>query len=170
MPAYRGVLTRVGSKEGDMIVNSSGNSAVGNVRVSGKVSVIEIGKVTLRDVGCTNDIYDLMDPGRDVTLYVHRHFFNKPIVIGIKHMDSGRVYMMRFGTLIASALSYVLIYPLLILAGAFLIGMMGGKDGGIMSTLAVLFIVGGFGLCAWTAGMLVKNYFVWRGGPDGLAG
>ena len=55
MPAYRGLLKRVGSKEGDMIVNSSGNSAFGNVRVSGKVSVIEIGDTMLRDVGCTRD-------------------------------------------------------------------------------------------------------------------
>ncbi len=162
MPAYRGILTRVGSKEGDMIVNSSGNSAVGNVRVSGKISIIEIGAVTLRDVGCTNDIYDLMDAGRDVTLYVHHHFFGKPIVIGIKHMDTGKTFMIRFGTLIANTLSYLLIYPLLILVGGFMIGLMGGKNGGFMSTLAILFILGGLGFCVWTAGMLVKNYMRWR--------
>ena len=162
MPVYRGVLKRVGAKEGDMIVNSSGSSAVGNVRVSGKISIIEIGDVVLRDVGCTNDIYDLMDAGRDVTLYVHRHFINKPIVIGIKHMDTGKTYMMRFGTLFASALSYLIIYPLLFLVAGFMVGMMGGKDGGFMSTLGVLVIVGGFGLCVFTAGMLVKNWLAWR--------
>jgi hypothetical protein len=162
MPVYRGVLHRVGAKEGDMIVNSSGNSAVGNVRVSGKVSIIEIGDVTLRDVGCTNDIYDLMDAGRDVTLYVHRHFINKPVVIGIEHMDTGKKYMMRLSTLFANALSYLIIWPLLFIAAGFLLGMMGGKGGGIMSTLGVLVIVGGFGLCLYMAVMLVKNYFAWR--------
>ena len=145
-----------------MIVNSSGNSAVGNVRVSGKISIIQIGDVTLRDVGCTNDLYDLMDPGRDVTLYVHRHFFNKPVVIGIRHMDTGKTYMMRMGTLLASAASYLLIHPLLFVVAGFMLGLMGGKDGGLMSTLGMLVIIGGLGLCVYTAAMLLKNYFTWR--------
>lgn len=162
MPAYRGLLKRVGSKEGDMIVNSSGNSAVGNVRVSGKVSMIEIGDTMLRDVGCTRDIYDLLEPGREAVLYVHRHFFGKPIIIGIKYLDDNRTYMIRFGSLVAATLSYLLIYPLLVLVGGFMIGLMGGKDGGFMSTLAILVIVGGLGLCVFTAAMLVKNWFGWR--------
>lgn len=162
MPAYRGLLKRVGSKEGDMIVNSSGNSAVGNVRVSGKVSMIEIGDTMLRDVGCTRDIYDLLEPGREAVLYVHRHFFGKPIIIGIKYLDDDKTYMIRFGSLVAATLSYLLIYPLLVLVGGFMIGLMGGKDGGFMSTLAILVIVGGLGLCVFTAGMLVKNWFGWR--------
>lgn len=162
MPAYRGLLKRVGSKENDMIVNSSGNSAVGNVRVSGKVSMIEIGDTMLRDVGCTRDIYDLLEPGREAVLYVHRHFFGKPIIIGIKYLSDNRTYMIRFGSLVAATLSYLLIYPLLVLAGGFMIGLMGGKDGGFMSVLAILVIIGGLGLCAVTAGMLVKNWFSWR--------
>ena len=163
MPQYRGVIRRVGAKEGDMIVNSAGAGAVGNVRVSGKVSVIEIGDTMLRDVGCTRDIYDLIDPGREAILYVHNHFFNKPVVIGIKYLDDGKTHMIRFGTLIASALGYLLLYPLLVLVGGFMLGMLGGKDGGVMSTLAVLFIIAGLGFCAWTAGMLVKNWFAWKG-------
>jgi len=162
MPAYRGLLKRVGSKENDMIVNSRGNSAVGNVRVSGKVSLIEIGDTLLRDVGCTRDIYDLLEPGREAVLYVHRHFFGKPIIIGIKYLDDNRTYMIRFGSLVAATLSYLLIYPLLVLVGGFMIGLMGGKDGGLMSTLAILVIIGGLGFCVFTAGMLVKNWFSWR--------
>ena len=162
MPAYRGLLKRVGSKAGDMIVNSSGGSAFGNVRVSGTVSLIEIGDTLLRDVGCTRDLYDLLEPGREAVLYVHRHFFGKPIVIGVKYPDANRTVMIGFGSLVAATLSYLLVYPLLVLVGGFMIGMMGGKGGGFMSTLAVLVIVGGLGFCAFNAGMLVKNWVGWR--------
>lgn len=156
MTKYCGKLVRVGSKEGDMMINSG--SAMSTVRVSGKVSIIEIGDTTLRDVGCTNDLYDLLDPGRDACLWVHHHFMRKPVIVGVKYRDDGKVYNLRFGTLVASALSYLLIYPLLILVGGMMIGLMGGKGGGFMSTLAVLFIVGGLGLCVWNAVMLVKVY------------
>jgi hypothetical protein len=77
-------------------------------------------------------------------------------------MDTGKKYMMRLSTLFANALSYLIIWPLLFIAAGFLLGMMGGKGGGIMSTLGVLVIVGGFGLCLYMAVMLVKNYFAWR--------
>lgn len=162
MPAYRGILRRVGRKDGDMIVNANANSAVGNVRVGGKISIIEVGDTTLRDVGCNNDIYDLMDVGRDVTLYVHNHFFRKPIVIGIKHMDTGRTTMMRMGSLIANAMSYLLIYPLLFVVAGFAIGLMGGKDGGFMGMLGIGVVFAGFALSVLMAVMLVKTYVVSR--------
>jgi len=36
MAEIRGVMTRIGAREGDMIVNSSGNSAVGNSASRGR--------------------------------------------------------------------------------------------------------------------------------------
>jgi hypothetical protein len=66
MPQYRGILKRVGSKDGDMYVNSG--SAMSTVRVAGKISIIEIGDTVLRDVACPKDLYDLLDPGRDPKL------------------------------------------------------------------------------------------------------
>lgn len=130
--------------------------------MAGKISVVEIGDVTLRDVGCNMDLYDLLDPGRDAILYVHNHFFRKRVIIGVKYPDTGKVYMMRFGTLVASALAYVLIYPLLAVAAGFMIGMMGGKDGRFMGTLGILVMLGAFAYCVYTAAMLVRNYMRWR--------
>lgn len=43
-----------------------------------------------------------------------------------------------------------------------MVGMMGGKDVGVMSTLGMRAIVVGFGLCAFMAGMPVKNWLAWR--------
>ncbi len=58
MAEIRGAMTRIGSREGEPIVNASNRSAIGNVRVAGKIRVIEIGGTTLRDVGCKHDCHD----------------------------------------------------------------------------------------------------------------
>lgn len=42
MAEIRGVTTRIGGREGDMIVDSSNDSAIGNVRVAGKISVVKV--------------------------------------------------------------------------------------------------------------------------------
>ena len=89
MKEYRGILKRIGAKEGDMIVNTRANSSVGNVRVSGSVSVVEIGDTVLRDVGCTRDIYDLLDVGKSAILYVHYKNFRKPIILGVAYPAEG---------------------------------------------------------------------------------
>lgn len=157
MAEYRGVLKRVGSKEGDVFVNA-GNSAVGTVRVSGKVSVIEIGDTTLRNVGCNADLYDLLDPGRDATLFVHRHYWRMPVVLGVKYMDDGKKYVMGFGTLFASVLAYLILYPIFAIVAGFMVGLMGGKNGGFMSTLGVLIIVAGIIAAIVNAVLLVRVY------------
>lgn len=157
MAEYRGVLKRVGSKEGDMYVNA-GNSAVGTVRVAGKVSVIEIGDVTLRDVGCNADIYDLLDPGRNAILFVHYHYWRKPVVLGVKYLDDGKKYLMGFGTLFASVLSYLIFYPIFAVIAGFMVGLMGGKDGGFMGMLGILIIIAGIGAAIVNAVLLVKVF------------
>jgi hypothetical protein len=158
MAEIRGVMTRIGAREGDMIVNSSNNSAVGNVRVAGKISVVQIGDVTLRNVGCNTDIYDLLDINRDAILFVHYHYWRKPIILGVKYLDDGKKYLMGFGIMFASVLAYLIFYPLFAIVAGFMVGLMGGSKGGIMSTLGVVIIFAGIGLAIANAVVLVKAY------------
>lgn len=153
MKEYRGILKRIGDKEGDMIVNSArGGGAVGNVRVSGSVSVIEIGDTMLRNVGCTRDIYALLDQGKNAVLYVHYHFFHKPIIIGVSYPDEGRTFAMPFISMFANAVTYLVMYPLMFLIGGLVSTMFLGK-------LGYLIVIGGLGLCGWNAWTLVAGYF-----------
>ncbi len=152
MQEYRGILKRIDSKEGDMIVNSRGAGAIGNVRVSGSVSVIEIGTTMLRNVGCTRDLYDLLDPGKNAILYVHYHFFTKPVILGIGYPDEGRTFSVPFMTMFANAVMYIVMYPLLFLVF------------GLMSTviigdaLGVLLVVAGLGVSLYNVLTFVWGY------------
>lgn len=164
MPTYCGTITRVGNKEGDMYVNSG--SAMSTVRVSGKVSVIEIGGTVLRDVGCTNDIYDLLDPGRDACLYVHLHLLRKPIVLGVKYAEGNRKFVVGLGTIIASVIGGLIGLGLLGIAIAFLVGavfgaVFGEGAGSIVGILCYLAILG---FLVWDMAMMVKCYLAARAG------
>lgn len=155
MAEIRGVMTRIGSREGDMIVNASNRSAVGNVRVAGKISVIEIGGTTLRDVGCNTDLYDLLDTDRDAILFVHYHYWRKPMILGVKYLDDGKKYLMRAGTMIASVLAYLIFYPIFaIIAGVFVAAM----GGSVMNTVGGLVVLTGIGLAIANAFLLSKVY------------
>jgi hypothetical protein len=152
MAEIRGVMTRIGAREGDMIVNSSNNSAVGNVRVAGKISVVQIGDVTLRNVGCNTDIYDLLDINRDAILFVHYHYWRKPIILGVKYLDDGKKYLMGFGIMFASVLAYLIFYPIFAVIAGALIGAMGG----IMGVVGTIIVIGGIGLAIANAFIMSK--------------
>lgn len=146
MPKYCGIIKRVGNKEGDLWINSG--SAMSNVRVSGKVSVIEIGDTMLRNVGCTNDIFDLLDLGRDACLFVH-YKWKTPIILGVKYSDGDKKYLIGLGTIFASIFSS-LFFPVLI--GGFLGLILTPGPIGILIFLAIV------GLPAWNVVKLLKVY------------
>ncbi len=148
---YRGTLKRVGSLTGGGMVTSGG--AVGNVRVANEITVLEIGDKMLRNVRCTEDLFDLLDPGREACVYIFRHFFYKPVLLGVRY-DDGKKYTITAGQIIASILAYILIFPLLAIVSGFMIGLMGGKEGGFMGGLGVTWIVGGV-LLSWVQAILL---------------
>lgn len=156
MQKYTGILSRVGSLDGGGWI-SSGN-AVGNVRVTGKISIIEIGDKTFRNVPCSSDLYDLLDPGQEACLYIFRHFFVKPVVIGVKYPVSGKKYTLTFGQALASVLAYILLFPLTIGFTGMCIGLMGGKEGGLLGMLGIAWVVGGIGLSWLCSVWLLINY------------
>lgn len=160
MPTYCGTIKRVGNKEGDMYVNSG--SALSTVRVSGKVSVIEIGDAVLRDVGCTNDIYDLLDPGNEACLYVHNQLRRKPIVLGVKYPDSNRKFVMSLGTIIGSVIGGLIGHSFIGGAIALLIGLISGSmfgeaAGTVVGMVSFLAIVA---FVIWDLVSMLKCYFV----------
>ena len=157
MQKYCGILKRVGSLDGGGYITSGG--AVGNVRVTGKITVIEVGDKVLRNVPCNSDLYDLLDPGENVCLYIFRHFFHKPVVIGVKYLSDGRKYTLTFGQAIASVLAYILIFPMIIVVTGFCIGLMGGKEGGFLGTLGVAWIILGTAASWLCSVWLLVSYF-----------
>lgn len=151
MQTYSGVLKRVGSRE-EIFITS--NQPAGNVRTGGEISIVEIGDTVLRKPRCPSDLYDVLDPGREAYLYIFRHFFYKPVIIGVKYPDDGKKYTITLGQALGSAAQYVLLWPLLFIFSGFMIGLMGGKEGGIMAIMAMLWIFGGIGL-AWLSAVLL---------------
>ncbi|MBE9607665.1 hypothetical protein IAI18_22565 [Acetobacteraceae bacterium H6797] len=134
-----------------MIINTNSNSAVGHVRVSGKVSVVEIGDTVLRDVGCTRDIYDLLDVGKNAVLYVHFNNLRKPIILGVAYPEERRGFVVPLMAVIASTIMSLFLYPILsILLGLVLSGING--------ILGVLVIFGGLGLTSYGVFTLIKGY------------
>jgi hypothetical protein len=151
MKEYRGILKRLGAKEDDMIVNSNGNSAVGNVRVSGKVSVVEIGDTVLRDVGCTRDIYDLLDVGKDMTLYVYFNNTRKPVILGVAYPAEHRGFTVPLMAIVANTIMSLFLWPIVsVLAGAVL--------SGVNVALGVLVMLAGFGLTIYGVVSLILGY------------
>ncbi|NKJ45102.1 MULTISPECIES: hypothetical protein [unclassified Novosphingobium] len=151
MKKLRGILKRVGAKEGDMIVNTRTNSSVGNVRVSGKVSVIEIGDTVLRDVGCTRDIYDLLDVGKDAILYVHFNNFKKPTILGVAYPQDGRGFMVPMMAIIANTIMSLFLYPIV----SIILGLI---VAGISGVLGLLVGLGGIGFTVYGVVNLIKGY------------
>jgi len=151
MEEYRGVLKRIGAKEGDMIVNTRANSPVGNVRVSGKVSVIEIGDQVLRDVGCTRDIYDLLDAGKEAVLYVHFNNFKKPTIIGVAYPQEGRGFVVPMMAVIANTIMSLFLYPIVSIVLGLIVA-------GISGVLGLIVGLGGIGFTVYGVVNLIKGY------------
>ncbi|MCK0198715.1 hypothetical protein MWN34_17595 [Ancylobacter sp. 6x-1] len=151
MKEVRGVLKRIGAKEGDMIVNTQANSAVGNVRVSGKVSVIEIGDTVLRDVGCTRDIYDLLDIGKEAILYVHFNNFRKPIILGVAYPGQRRGFVVPLMAVIANTIMSLFLYPIIFI-------ILGLVLSGLSTLLGALVAIGGIGFTIYGVFNLIRGY------------
>lgn len=148
MKKYCGMLKRVGSHESTTITSGG---AVGNVQVAGDVSVVQIGDTVLRKPRCTSDLFDLLDPGREACLYVFPHFFYYPVIIGVKYADDGSKYTITFGQLVANVASYLLMWPLLFVVGAFMFGI-------LLPAVGFLILFGGIGLAWLSALMLVLDF------------
>lgn len=152
MKEYRGILKRIGAKDGDMIVNSQANSSVGNVRVSGSVSVLEIGETVLRDVGCTRDLYDLLDLGKTTVLYVHFKNFRKPIILGLAYPDERRGFVVPLMAVVANTILSLILFPIMFLIfGLMLMSVLG-------PILGLLVILGGIGLTFYNVITLILGY------------
>ncbi len=151
MREYTGILKRVGAKEDDMIVNSKGHGAVGNVRVSGSVSVVEIGDTVLRNVGCTRDIYDLLDVGKNATLYVHYKNFHKPIILGVGYPGERRGFTVPLMSVVANTILSLIIFPIMFLIAGLVLS-------GVSPVLGVLVILGGIGLTLYNVITLIMGY------------
>ncbi len=161
MKELRGILKRIGAKEGDMIVNTSANSPVGNVRVSGKVSVIEIGDTVLRDVSCTRDIYDLLDVGKEAILYVHFNSFRKPVILGVAYPAERRGFAVPLMAVIAKTILSLFLYPIV----AIILGLIASE---INIFLGILVALGGIGLTIYGVVTLIMGYLRASSGVRGL--
>lgn len=161
MKELRGILKRIGAKESDMIVNTKANSSVGNVRVSGKVSVIEIGDTVLRDVSCTRDIYDLLDVGKEAILYVHFNNFRKPVILGVAYPGERRGFAVPLMAVVANTVLSLFLYPII----AIILGLIVSE---INIFLGLLVALGGIGLTIYGVVTLIMGYVQASSGVRGL--
>jgi hypothetical protein len=55
----------------------------------GKVAVMRIGNTTLKSSRITPEVWEMLLPDRELTLYVYRHLFYRPFILGMKYADTG---------------------------------------------------------------------------------
>jgi len=56
---------------------------------NGQIAVLRIGNTTLKGSRISHEVWEMLLPDREMTLYVYRHLFYKPFILGMKYTDTG---------------------------------------------------------------------------------
>jgi hypothetical protein len=122
-------------------------------RLQGKeVDVIRVGSTTLRKARCMQQIFEHLHPGREVTLYLYRHLFYKPVILGVKYTDTGEKTLLTPGVVRDSLIQIVVLLGLgfifgTLMVGGLIVGLLGGNPESFGGVLALI----GLGIALWLA-------------------
>ena len=97
---------------------------------------------------------------RKACIYVFRHFWRVPTILGVKYEDDNSKYMVSANYVRSSCLEYIVVWPLLMLIPGILVGMAIGKVIGARSgdLSPMLGVMGGIGLAWWNSVSIWKDY------------
>lgn len=135
------------------------------MRVATEIPVLQIGDTTLKKVRlCMGEVAPYLRQGDRVCVFAFGHMLRKKIIIGVKS-ETGPSWTMGFGRFVATLLTYLTLWPLLVaLAGGVVgavVGMLFGNHGSTLGlTLGVAY---GLGISLLSAVRLAITYSQMRG-------
>lgn len=171
MEKHCGLLGHVGRlKGGETItrVDEQGRARfIGQVKVATEIDVVRIGTVELRKVRCEGVLYNELDPGRLACLYVYRHLWRTPVLLGIRYDGEARKRTISDAYYRGSLLQYALPLALLYAVAGWILGMVVGIVIGLgqSSVPPVLGLFGGLALGWYSAFRFRADYQAVRGDP-----
>src|SRR5262249_9469312 len=116
------------------------------------IALIRIGSTTLRKVRCMPEIGQMLLPDREMTLYIYRHMFYKPVILGLKYADTGAKQLLSPATVRGSLIQIVILLGLGFIVGALIVGgMIVGMLGMNPETFGGVFALIGFGAAIYLA-------------------
>lgn len=171
MEKHCGLLENVGRlRGGETItrVDERGRAKfVGQVKVATEIDAIRVGTVELRKVRCEGVLYNELEPGRNACLYVYRHLWRTPVLLGIRYDGEVQKRMASDAYYRGSLLQYALPLALLYAVGGWILGMVVGLVIGLgqSSIPPVLGLVGGLGVAWHSAFRLRADFRAMRSDP-----
>jgi hypothetical protein len=156
------MLSRVGELTGGEIltrVDDSGQPLMlGQVRLATEIDVIEVGGVRLKKSRCEEQLSGALRPGVNACVYVFRHFWRTPLILGVKYTDTGEKYLASASWIRNSLLQFVVIWPIFSAIGCAVGGGIVFSVIGLTEFGVVLGILGGIGLAWFNAYRLWADY------------
>ena len=166
-----GLLGEVGRlKGGETItqVDENGRARfIGQVKVATEIDVIRIGTTELRKVRCEGVLYNELEPGRQACLYIYRHLWRTPVLLGVRYDGEPQKRMVSDAYRRGSMLQYALPLALLYAIGGWILGMVVGIVIGMgqSSVPPVLGLFGGLGLAWYSAFRFRADYQAAKSDP-----
>src|SRR5262245_38122044 len=111
------------------------------------IDTIRIGSTTLRKSKCMPEISQMLLPGREVSLYIYRHLFYKPVILGVKYADTGVKTLITPQIVRGTLIQIVILLGLgltfgTLFVGGMIVGMLGMNPESFGGVLALI----GFGI------------------------
>ena len=164
MEKHCGLLDEVGRlKGGETItqVDDYGRAKfIGQVKVATEIDVIRIGTAQLRKVRCEGVLYNELEPGRQACIYIYRHLWRTPVLLGVRYDGEKGKRMVSDAYYRGSLLQYALPLAFMYAIGCWILGMVvGGVIGmGQSSVPPVLGLLSGLGLAWYSAFRFRADY------------
>jgi len=164
MEKHCGLLSEVGSlKGGETIaqVDEHGRAKfIGQVKVATEIDIIRIGAAELKKVRCEGVLYNELEPGRKACLYVYRHLWRTPVLLGVRYDGEQQKHMVSDAYYRGSVLQYALPLAFMYAIGGWILGMIVGMVIGMgqSSVPPVLGLFGGLGLAWYSAFRFRADY------------
>ena len=88
------------------------------------IDVVQIGGTTLRKMKSMPHVWEMLVPGREATLYIYRHLFFRPVMLGMKYPDTGVKQLITPAECRGSCIQVFVIWGLGLTFGALIVGGM----------------------------------------------
>lgn len=164
MDRIRGDIKMVGNLTGGGIrthVDEYGRTIyLGSHRAASILDALQIGNTTLMKARCPAEVYNALDTGRNVCVYVFRTLFRAPLILGVLDAGTGKKTMMSREYYRGTLLQMAIVHALLNGIGAWIAGMIIGIVIGLgqSSVPPVLGLLAGLGGTWWMTFQFRKDY------------
>lgn len=164
MDRIRGEIKMVGNLTGGGIrsqVDEYGRTIyLGSHRAASILDALQVGDTTLRKARCSAELYNALEPGRNVCVYVFRTLFRAPMILGVLDAGTGEKTIISREYYRGTLLQLATVHALLNGIGAWIAGMIIGIVIGLghSSVPPMLGLLAGVGGTWWMAYQFREDY------------